>query len=70
MPGGETALAAYSPPETPSFPDVQPDAWMYPHLEYIKQRKVVSGYEDGLYHPEGICTRDQMAVYLVRAFLR
>ena len=70
MAGGETALAAYSPPETPSFPDVQPDAWMYPHLEYIKQRKVVSGYEDGLYHPEGICTRDQMAVYLVRAFLR
>jgi hypothetical protein len=70
MAGGETALAAYSPPEAPSFPDVQPDAWMYPHLEYIKERKVVSGYEDGLYHPEGICTRDQMAVYLVRAFLR
>ncbi len=25
-------------------------------------------YFDGYYHPEYICTRDQMAVYICRAF--
>jgi len=29
---------------------------------------VVNGYEDGLYHPEIVVTRDQMAVYVARAF--
>jgi hypothetical protein len=28
----------------------------------------VGGYEDGLYRPEYVCTRDQMAVYVARAF--
>jgi hypothetical protein len=67
--GGETALSSYTPPEMASFPDVQPDAWMYRYVEYIKERAVVTGYDDGRYHPEVICTRDQMAVYLARAFL-
>ncbi len=67
--GGETALSSYTPPELASFPDVQPDAWMYRYVEYIKERQVVTGYDDGQYHPEVICARDQMAVYLARAFL-
>jgi hypothetical protein len=29
---------------------------------------VTKGYPDGDYHPEYICTRDQMAVYVARAF--
>ena len=66
--GGETALDSYTPPETPSFPDAPPDSWMYKHVEYIKERGVVEGYPDKLYHPEAICTRDQMAVYVSRAF--
>jgi hypothetical protein len=28
----------------------------------------VNGYGDGLYHPERPVTRDQMAVYIARAF--
>jgi hypothetical protein len=28
----------------------------------------VAGYPDGLYHPEVVVTRDQMAVYVARAF--
>jgi serine protease len=68
MAGGESALASYTPPATPSFPDVPPEAWNYKHVEYIEDHGVTAGYTDGLYHPEGICTRDQMAVYLARAF--
>jgi hypothetical protein len=29
---------------------------------------VVQGYDDGYYHPEVMVTRDQMAVYVARAF--
>jgi hypothetical protein len=68
MAGGESGLASYTPPATPSFPDVPPEAWNYKHVEYIAEHGVTSGYPDGLYHPEGTCTRDQMAVYLARAF--
>jgi len=68
MAGGESGLASYTPPTTPSFPDVPPEAWNYKHVEYIKEHGVTAGYTDGLYHPEGICARDQMAVYLARAF--
>ncbi len=67
--GGETALSSYTPPELASFPDVPSDAWMYRYVEYVKAQQVVKGYDDGCYHPEVICTRDQMAVYLARAFL-
>jgi hypothetical protein len=68
MAGGESGLASYTPPTTPSFPDVAVDAWNYKHVEYIAEHGVTSGYPDGRYHPEAICTRDQMAVYIVRAF--
>ncbi len=43
----------------------------YKLIEYIAQDSiaVTQGYPDGLYHPEEPCTRDQMAVYVARAFL-
>jgi len=39
-------------------------------VEYIAdpERGVTQGYPDGRYHPEYPCTRDQMAVYVARAF--
>ena len=55
-------------PAAPSFPDVPTTFWAYKYVEYIKSRNVTSGYLDGLYHPEYTCTRDQMAVYVARAF--
>ena len=70
-PNGEEGLAAYSPPERPTFPDVTPDSewsWAYRHVEYLTGHKIVGGYPDGLYHPETPCTRDQIAVYLAKAF--
>jgi len=67
-PHGEAGLATYIPPGTPSFPDVAADFWTYKHIEYLKEHLIVGGYPDGWYHPEVVCTRDQMAVYITRAF--
>ncbi len=38
------------------------------HIEYCVERGVVEGYDDGYYRPEDVVTRDQMAVYIARAF--
>jgi len=67
-PHGEAGLASYTPPATPSFPDVAADFWTFKHIEYLKEHLIVGGYPDGWYHPEITCTRDQMAVYVTRAF--
>ena len=66
-PTGETGLAGYTPPTTASFADVPTDYWAYKYVEYCKAASIVSGYWDG-YRPEDIVTRDQMAVYIARAF--
>jgi hypothetical protein len=69
-PHGDEGLAGYTPPDTPTFPDVDKQYWAYKYIEYIAQDSVAitQGYPDCLYHPEVICTRDQMAVYIARAF--
>ncbi len=67
-PTGEAALADYVPPDPRDFPDVPSDHWAYTHIEYCVEHGVVAGYLDGLYHPESVVTRDQMAVYVARAF--
>jgi hypothetical protein len=67
-PTGDLGLTGYTPPDTPSFPDVDAGFWAYKHVEYIKSKNVTGGYLDGNYHPEYVVTRDQMAVYVARAF--
>ncbi len=67
-PLGEDGLADYTPPAAATFPDVATDFWAFKHIEYNHDQAVVQGYEDGLYHPEIVVTRDQMAVYIARAF--
>jgi hypothetical protein len=67
-PTGEVALVDYIPSDPRNFPDVASDFWAYKHVEYCVEHGVVNGYDDGLYHPEIIVTRDQMAVYIARAF--
>jgi len=64
--GGDDNVPDYT--DTPSFPDVSPDFWAFRHVEYIRAAEVTQGYDDGLYHPESIVTRDQMAAYVARAF--
>ena len=67
-PTGEAALADYTPADPRNFPDVPSDFWAWKHVEYCVENGVVQGYDDGLYHPEVVVTRDQMAVYVARAF--
>jgi probable HAF family extracellular repeat protein len=67
-PTGEAALADYVPADPRNFPDVPSEFWAWKHVEYCVENGVVQGYEDGLYHPEIVVTRDQMAVYVARAF--
>jgi hypothetical protein len=63
-------LVNYTPPTTATFPDVPTSFWAYKYVEYIAQPSiaVTNGYPDGDYHPEYVCTRDQMVVYVARAF--
>jgi len=68
IPSEAMSLGGYQPPATPSFSDVPPDFWSYKYVEYVDSKGIASGYPDGLYHPERVCTRDQMAVYVTRAF--
>ena len=67
-PPGEAGLVSYTPPTTPSFTDVPTGFWSFKYVEYLKAQGVVNGYSDGTYHPEYTVTRDQMAVYIARAF--
>jgi len=59
------------PAGAPTFPDVtdtSPAAWCRKHVEYTVSKGVVGGYPDGNYHPEVTVSRDQMAVFIARAF--
>jgi hypothetical protein len=67
-PTGEAGLADYVPSDPRNFPDVASDFWTYPHIEYCVENGIVQGYEDGYYYPDIVVTRDQMAVYVARAF--
>jgi hypothetical protein len=67
-PSGEAALDHYVPSDPRDFPDVPDTYWAYKHVEYCAENGVVQGYDDGHYHPNWFVTRDQMAVYVARAF--
>ena len=67
-PTGEEGLEGSPLPPVPTFPDVSAQFWAYKHIEYIAKQEVVRGYDDGHYHPEYTCLRDQMAAYVARAF--
>jgi DNA-binding beta-propeller fold protein YncE len=67
-PTGDEGLISYVPPPTPTFPDVPAYFWSFLHIEYCAGEGIVYGYLDGKYHPEYLVTRDQMAVYICRAF--
>jgi beta propeller repeat protein len=64
--GGDAGVP--DPTGDPSFPDVAESYWAYKYVEYIKDAGVTQGYLDGTYRPQVVVTRDQMAVYISRAF--
>jgi len=65
-PSGDAGIPDPVPPAT--FPDVLSDFWAYKQVEYCVGQGVVKGYDDGTYRPGDPVTRDQMAVYVARAF--
>jgi beta propeller repeat protein len=67
-PSGEAGLADYVPADPRNFPDVPEAFWAHKHVEYCVENGVVAGHVDGNYHPEYPVARDQMAVYIARAF--
>jgi DNA-binding beta-propeller fold protein YncE len=63
-----SVLADYVPAEPRNFPDVTTDHWAYTYVEYCVEQGIVGGFLDGTYRPDTVVTRDQMAVYVARAF--
>ena len=55
-------------PGTASFSDVPTGFWAFKHIEYCKAQSIVGGYPDGTYKPTTTVTRDQMAVFVSRAY--
>ncbi|MBE5039529.1 chitobiase/beta-hexosaminidase C-terminal domain-containing protein [Ructibacterium gallinarum] len=49
------------------FPDVNNLRWSVTEIEYLAQQKVILGYPDGTYQPEGELTRAEFAA-LIRRF--
>ncbi|HUW13197.1 MAG TPA: S-layer homology domain-containing protein, partial [Anaerolineae bacterium] len=68
-PTGEAGMAGYTPPTTPTFPDVSTDYWAYKYIEYAAEHNVVGGYPEGLYRPNEPVNRGQMAVFIARALV-
>ncbi|PWK15585.1 S-layer homology domain-containing protein [Tumebacillus permanentifrigoris] len=53
--------------ETSQFTDVQPGSWSSAYLEAVAQAGLMSGEENGQFHPHNPITREQLAATLVRA---
>jgi len=51
------------------FRDVPVNHWARQYVQYIANAGVSTGYGDRTYRPDLTCTRDQMAVFVARAFL-
>lgn len=54
-------------PTSPSFSDVPPGSTFYGYVETAHSHGVISGYEDGTFHPENVVTRGQLAKMVVLA---
>lgn len=52
----------------PSFSDIPTTHWAYQYIEKAQYLGIVSGYGDGTYRPDLKVTRDQMSVFIARAF--
>jgi len=55
-------------PAEATFDDVPTDYWCYKYIEYCAGEEIVQGYDPVTYGPTGLVTRDQMAVFITRAF--
>jgi competence protein ComEC len=70
-PTGDAGVPEVPEGTPPTFPDVTASndwAWCFRYVEFIAGLDIVQGYLDGTYRPANVVTRDQMAVYIARAF--
>lgn len=56
--------------QTLSFPDVEPSDWFYPHVEEIKNWRIVEGNEDGTFAPARNINRAEFSKMLTLYDLR
>jgi hypothetical protein len=61
-------LADYVPAAPRNCADVPESFWACTHIGPCVENGIVTGYPDGHYYPDHVVTRDQMAVYVTRAF--
>jgi len=55
-------------PAEATFDDVPTDHWAYKYVEHCAAEGIVHGYDSVTYGPTGTVSRDQMAVFISRAF--
>lgn len=55
-------------PETPvqHFPDVTPDKWYYEAVNNMAEAGILKGYSDGLFHPDELVTKGEVATIFCR----
>ena len=66
MAGGDAGVP--DGPAVATFDDVPTDDWAYKYVEYCYANEVVQGYDSITYAPDVTVTRDQMVVFVQRAF--
>jgi hypothetical protein len=57
---------AYTPPSTPTFPDIGTSHQFRKEIEWLVSRDVIEGYDDGLYRPLSPVSRQATAAFLFR----
>jgi hypothetical protein len=64
--GGDAGVPAG--PAEATFDDVPTGYWCYKYIEYCAAESIVQGYDPVTYGPAALVSRDQMAVFITRAF--
>jgi len=66
--GGDEFVPTFEGVQT-EFMDISASHWASKHIVYVSNANIVTGYPDGLYHPDWSITRAQMAVFMARAIV-
>lgn len=58
----------YAAPEAQVFDDVKPGAWYYEAVNAMAAGGLLTGYDDGLFHPDDVITVAQMATIMCKIY--
>jgi len=61
-----TGEPPFTPPTTPSFPDVAASSQFFLAIEWLVAEEVTTGFPDGGFHPTAAVSRQAMAAFLFR----